>query len=157
MADGDPSAILIPDRKILIPTTKIMRGIDIAKAAGHHSDAGSDGKRLGAALFAGARLVSIGFNMYSKSRPSNVFRKNGRDYYKSVHAEQNAILKYNRHHTNHSSGSKLTLYVVRYTSDGEKACSKPCPMCQKIMLDFGIDEVVYFDTDGFIELAKVRG
>lgn len=148
--------ILIPDHRILIPTTKIIRGIDIAKAASQHSDASSDGKRMGSALFAGSRLVSIGFNMYSKSRPINVFRKDGRTFYKSVHAEQSAILKYNRHHTNHNSNSKLTLFVVRYTSLGLKACSKPCYMCQKIMLDFGIDTVVYFDLDGFIELAKIR-
>ena len=102
--------ILILERKILIPTTKIIRGIDIAKAASQHSDACTDGKRLGAALFAGSRLVSIGFNMYSKSRPSNVFKKNGRDYYKSVHAEQNAVLKYNRHYTNHSSLSNQISY-----------------------------------------------
>lgn len=152
------SEIMSPshERRILIPTAKVIRGIEIAKAASDHSDGLGGGRKLGAALFAGSRLVSIGFNSYSKSKPTNVFNEHGKTYCKSIHAEQSALLKYKRHYTNNNGSSKLTLYVVRYTSNGFKGCSKPCSMCQKFMKDFGIDEVVYFDLDGFVTLSKIN-
>lgn len=148
--------ILAREKRILIPTSKILRGIETAKAAALYSDGLSGGRKLGAALFAGSKLVSIGFNTYSKSRPGNEFHNQGNSYCKSIHAEQTALLKYRKHYTNINTIPKFTLYVVRYTNNGSKGCSKPCPMCQKFMREFGINEVVYFNLDGFIEASKIN-
>ena len=105
---------------------------------------------MGAAIFAGSRLLSIGFNQYYKSRPDNKFIKlvdnKVVEYYKATHAEQTALdkIKYSTNYIN----SKLILYIYREGADGMPSASAPCELCQSVIKRSGISIVRFFTTQG---------
>jgi deoxycytidylate deaminase len=119
------------------------RGFDAAKAASEYSDGIRTGRKMGAALFSGAKLISIGFNLYNKTHPES-------GHLKKVHAEQSALLK-RRHYDN---SNNLTMYVWRSTSLGP-SCSKPCPMCESLMSLAGVGRVRYIDQNGNFKEMKL--
>lgn len=57
---------------------------------------------------------------------------------KSVHAEANAIIAADR---DKMKGS--TIYIAGTNVDGSKANGKPCMMCERMIINAGISEVVY--------------
>jgi deoxycytidylate deaminase len=117
----------------------IDRGFDVALAATALSDAPRAGLRMGSALYAGARLLSVGANRWYSTHPDS----DNREFNRTVHAEHVAILK--RRYTNQSG---LTLYVARIRADGSYGCSKPCGNCMNLMKLAGVTRVRYFDHEG---------
>ena len=113
-----------------------IRGFDAAKSAKQHSTAPKHSRKMGAALFSGSTLVSIGFNKYCYSHPeSNVLST-------ATHAEHVAILR-RRHYSN----KNLIMYVYREDSKNRPVCSKPCKNCQTILRDIGVKRVRYYSSD----------
>ena len=102
-----------------------QRGFDAAKAARLYSNGDRPGRKLGAALFSGSNLISIGFNTFCKSHPHVKFPT----FDKSIHAEHAALIK--RQH--YDNGNNLILYVYREDVDGKPVCSKPCPTCMAVI------------------------
>ena len=129
---------------------RLRRGFEAAKVASLYSDGNSKRERMGAAIFAGSRLLSIGFNQYYKSRPDNKFIKlvdnKVVEYYKATHAEQTALdkIKYSTNYIN----SKLILYIYREGADGMPSASAPCELCQSVIKRSGISIVRFFTTQG---------
>lgn len=123
---------------------KWTRGFELAAAAATHSTAPSERTRMGAALFNGSILVSIGFNKYFKSHPD--LRRHRGDYvpFFNIHAEQAALIK-RRHY---DGDNNLVMYVWRESADGKAAHSKPCSMCQVLMREAGVRKVRYIDESG---------
>lgn len=116
------------------------RCFQAAKVAAAHSNAKSQGKKIGAAIFAKGKLLSFGFNVYGHTHPS----ANTNDKFdRNIHAEHKAILK-RQYYVN----TGLVLYTYRETSDGKPACSKPCANCQAIIREAGIKTVRYIDENG---------
>ena len=126
-----------------------QRGFDAAKAAMLYSNGGRPGRKLGAALFNGSRIISIGFNIFTKTHPlvkHATFDKN-------VHAEHAAVIK--RQH--YDNGGNLILYVYRENGNGVPICSKPCKSCQNILALANVKRVRYIDEKGqFTEMHLER-
>jgi deoxycytidylate deaminase len=116
------------------------RGFDAAKAARLYSNGDRPGRMLGAALFNGSNLISIGFNTFAKSHPHVQFAT----FDKNIHAEHAAVIK--RQH--YDNGNNLILYVYRENCEGKPVCSKPCPSCQAILSLANVRWVRYIDNNG---------
>lgn len=98
---------------------------------------------MGAALFSGSRLVSLGFNVYYKSHPDHLIHGLDKRHYENIHAEQSALIK-----RKHYEDNNLIMYVWRESSNGDPAISKPCPMCVSLMKHGGVRRVRYIEEDG---------
>lgn len=136
----------------------IKRGFEAALVASHHSDGVQRRLRMGAAIYAGSRLLSIGFNQYQKTKPGNKFFKVGengtiKEFLKTIHAEQTALIKIKyRDYSN----SKLSMYIYRTDSNGNPATSAPCPLCQKDIKDSGINTVHFIAPGGYLGKWQVK-
>jgi deoxycytidylate deaminase len=119
------------------------RGFSVAKVAKVHSNGQRLGEKMGAALFSGPILVSIGYNTYDKTHPE---AKNRR-FTRCVHAEHQALLK-----RRYSDDKDLTMYVYRekYGPHGiiKEGNSRPCESCMRIMKLAGVKAVRFFDEQG---------
>jgi deoxycytidylate deaminase len=121
------------------------RGFEVANAASIHSDGARPGEKMGAALFSGARLLAIGFNIWDKSNPDSRHVR----FDRNSHAEHIALIK-RRHYDN---ANNLVMYVFRQKMAVDKvtilnACSKPCNNCQYLMKLAGVRRVRFFDENG---------
>jgi deoxycytidylate deaminase len=129
----------------------LTRGFEAALVASSHSDGLQRRLRMGAAIYAGSRLLSIGFNQYLKTKPGNKFFKiesNGvvKEFLKTIHAEQTALIKI-RHRD--YSNNKLSMFIYRSDSNGNPATSAPCPMCQETIRAYGISTVHFIAPGGY--------
>ena len=121
------------------------RGMDAAKAASLLSNGTSLGYRLGAALYAGSNLLSVGYNDWRKSHPHG---KNG-EFDGNTHAEAMCLVK-RRHYDNPSN---LILYVSRTATNPKRteewdACSRPCERCMKLIELAGVRRIRFYDEEG---------
>ena len=119
----------------------IDRGFDAAFAASLLSDAPRAGLRMGAALFSGARLLSVGANLYGRSHPQS---EQSEDFWRSTHAEHIALLRRQHYDTRGS----LTLYVARRRKDGTIGSSRPCWNCTTLCREAGITRVWFYNAYG---------
>lgn len=122
-----------------------QRGFDAARAASLLSNGTSPGYRLGAALYAGSNLLSVGFNDWDKSTPHSTTRK----YQGNTHAEAMALVR--RWH--YGRGSNLILYVSRTTTDPQhvefkNGCSRPCGSCMNLIRLAGVKRIRFYDEKG---------
>jgi tRNA(Arg) A34 adenosine deaminase TadA len=121
------------------------RGFAVAEASSRLSNGPQRGYMLGAALYAGSNLLSVGCNNWYKSNPlSKVGNWQG-----NTHAEMVAILR--RRHFDHNRN--LTLYVSRTTTNSRQTkdkpgCSRPCKLCMGLIKISGIKRVRFYDEDG---------
>jgi deoxycytidylate deaminase len=138
---------------------RLQKGFEAAKLASSYSDGESKREQMGAAVFAGSRLLSIGFNQYYKSRPDNKFIKivNDRviEYYKATHAEQSALDKIKYKYNENYTKSKLILYIYREGADCMPSASAPCELCQSVIKRSGISIVRFFTASGAYKEWKV--
>jgi len=114
------------------------RGFSVARAASLHSTGTTVGQKLGAALYSGSNLLSIGFNDWNKI--SKYAQHN--TYYGNVHAEVSALIK--RWH--YEKSNNLILYVSRTITNSEKTifdygCSRPCIKCMRLIKEYGVRRV----------------
>lgn len=128
------------------------RGFEVARAASNHSSAPYRRTKMGAALFCGPNLLSVGFNVYTKSHPVVKMHKGDKPFLHNIHAEQLALIK--RKHYDHNGN--LTMYVWRETQDGKPGMSKPCDMCEHLLREAGISKVRYINEDGSWEELKLN-
>lgn len=115
----------------------VRRGLKYANKAALISDAPHH--RVGAAIFLGRRLISIGWNS-DKTHPDS------RTRYNAHHAEFAAIIG---NHKFDMLGASI--FVVRLTPAGTARMAKPCPECQKVILAAGISKIFYTNFDGEVE------
>lgn len=120
------------------------RGFEAAAAVRQYSIAKTPSYKLGAALFSGPRLVSVGFNIYGKTHPAS--RESTFD--KNLHAEHAALIK----RRFYESDSGLVLYVYRENRSGRPVCSRPCRTCQELAVLGGVSRIRFIDEEGqFVE------
>lgn len=97
--------------------------------------------KLGAAIFAKKRLISVGANN-AKTHPLSRFY--GRPV--TVHAEMQAII---RAKNVVESLEGMVLIVARIKRNGEIGMARPCSGCQAIIRQNGIKEVWYTTENGW--------
>lgn len=117
----------------------VERGFDAAFAAALLSDAPRVGLRMGASLFTGNRLLSVGANLYGRSHPASMKSK---DFLCSTHCEHVALLR--RQH--YDVTSRLTLYVARRRSDGTIGNSRPCMNCLRLCQLAEVGRVWFYEN-----------
>lgn len=92
--------------------------------------------RVGAAIYLGNRLVSIGWNT-DRTNP------NAQTIFRWEHAELNALIGTSKYDL-----TRATIYVVRITQTGMIRMAKPCGDCQRVLRAAGLRRVVYTDNSG---------
>lgn len=117
----------------------VSRGFETALAASLLSSAPRRGLCMGAALFHGSRLLSVGANRWTTHPASN-----NEDFTRSLHAEHVALLR--RWH--YDAPSRMTLYVARKREDGTLGCSKPCANCMALARLAGVRRVWFYNHKG---------
>jgi len=121
------------------------RGFQAARAASLLSNGPTLGAKLGAALYAGSNLLSVGYNDWFKTTPHT----RNATYNGNTHAEAMALIK--RWHYDHSGN--LILYVWRSTTDPQQTqtgngCSRPCASCMNLIRLAGVRRIRFFDEQG---------
>jgi deoxycytidylate deaminase len=125
----------------------IARGFDVALATALLSNAPRPGLRMGAALFSGNRLLSVGANRWNSTHPDS----DNRAFVRTIHAEHVALIRRNYYDV----GARLTLYVARRRADGSLGCSKPCANCLELARLAGVTRVRYFNHSGKQEESAI--
>ena len=121
------------------------RGFDAAQAASRLSNGPTSGTRMGAALYAGSNLLSVGFNDWTKTSPHSYYD----NYCGSTHAEVSALLK-RRHY---DKSRNMILYVSRTITNPAQTevwngCSRPCAKCLEFSRINEIKRIRFFDENG---------
>jgi len=98
--------------------------------------------RVGAALFLGSRLISLGWNQHKTHPECNCYTQ---------HAEFTTIC---RSRKKIPVSDKVILYVARLTRTNQISYARPCPPCQRKLLDAGITKVYYTDYNGKLSLLE---
>ena len=128
-----------------------IRGFEAAEAASEYSNGIPNRDKMGAAIFSGGRLLSIGFNLYKKTTPTGVIPKRGKQVVLSLHAEHAAAVKIRwRDYTR----KKLIIYIFRKNAFNIPVSSKPCLKCQELLLSSGIKIARYINESGYPEEMK---
>ena len=117
-----------------------QRGFDAALAAAELSDAPRTARKMGASLWVGPRLLSVGYNRW-QSHPSS----DNSEFNRSLHAENVAIIR--RQYYDRLSGF-LALYVARRLASGEMGCSRPCPNCMALACLAGVRRIWFYNAEG---------
>ncbi len=68
----------------------------------------------------------------------------------AVHAEQNAIIN-----APPERMKGATIYIAGFEEDGSYAAGKPCKLCDRMIRNAQIREVVYLDKDGGLKKIKL--
>ena len=118
---------------------QIDRGFEVAFAASLLSDAPRAGLRMGAALFSGSRLLSVGANRWH-SHPAS----DNDGFCRSLHAEHCALVR----RAHYDAPSRMTLYVARRRDDGSTGCSRPCNNCAALARLAGVRRVWFYNAAG---------
>lgn len=115
------------------------RGLLTALAAAKASDAPRYGLKMGAALFSGSRLLSLGANRWC-THPGSA---NTKRFNLSLHAEAVALIR--RQHYDLPSG-RLTMYVARRLADGTVGDSRPCANCLRLLRIAEVRRVWFYEA-----------
>lgn len=96
--------------------------------------------KVGAVLVRHGKPISVGRNIPNKSHA--LIRRYSR--FQMIHAEIDCMVGIDRHLLNGS-----TMYVYREHSDGTVAMSKPCPICEMFLRNYGVKKVFYTVENNF--------
>ena len=103
---------------------------------------------IGAVVVEGKRVISTGFNS-NKTNPLQERYNRFRDFdeklfpaceHAEVHALNNLIGK-------PVEWKRVSIYTYR-EANGQRACSRPCKACEKLIKDLGIKNMFYVDMEG---------
>jgi deoxycytidylate deaminase len=103
---------------------------------------GAEHHRVGAAIFKGKSLVSLGWNS-TKTHPDSKTR------YNAHHAEFDCLMGNYKHDLVGAS-----IFVARITKGGRLGVSKPCSECEVIIRGVGIKKIYYINQNGEVERMK---
>lgn len=123
---------------------------NVAKAVSKTSDFPKH--RIGCAVVYKHRLISSGCNRqttHPKQRELNKERFEEDSIHHWKHAELSALLPLmNRKDI---EWNKVKLYLYREFKNGNKALSRPCKSCQRLIKELGIKRVFYTTNSGYIQ------
>lgn len=83
------------------------------------------------------KIVSVGYNSYCKTHPSQAAfaRGVGQEKRIYIHAEISALLK--------APKGSDTIIILRLNKNGELGNAKPCPICSEAIKQFGITKIIH--------------
>ncbi len=115
-------------------------------------------RKYGAIIVDDKKIISTGYNGspkgmkncidlgYCEREKQNVPSGERYELCEAVHAEQNAMINGNPERM-----KQATIYVAGFETDGDYANSKPCKLCERMIKNAEIGEVVYRTSSGAIE------
>ena len=117
---------------------RVYRGINYAIEAAKGSDCPT--YLVGAAIMKGNNLVACGSNSYRKTSPhtTNPTRK--------LHAEFRV--------GNQLNLKGLSIYVARIRTNSTIGMARPCPDCERFLINGGIREIWYTGISGLPECLE---
>lgn len=137
------TSVLLMERSLLLPDgvrmsdSRQKRYLELAKRESEKSS--FKRFKMGAVLVSKGRVIGKGYNR------NTTHPKLGSGYSKTMHCEGSAIQSALKQGIN-PSGS--TLYIYRRNNN----LAKPCKDCYNLLVEFGIDTVVYTSNDGQIKI-----
>ena len=102
--------------------------------------------RVGAVMVVGSKQYIVADNYLFKTHP--LIEKHYPNFVQSIHAELNALLKYNEVRLG-KLPKRTSMYVYREDRHGIVKLAKPCKTCEKLMKKAGIKRVFYSTETGF--------
>lgn len=121
--------------------------MDLAKSVGSRSTCKIPNRQIGCVIISddNTSVLSIGYNGSAKGDDNsceytNDTKKMGDSRCTCVHAEQNALVKLNT-----TNPCKKKMYLTL----------SPCSLCYKLIVNAGINEVIYDTEYSFIQLQKL--
>ena len=112
----------------------------------------SDNKRirLGCVIVYKSKIISVGYNHATKTNPMQKKYNHLRGYdpeastsYNTIHAECHALLQAKDIDI---EWNKANIFVYRIKKDGSKGLARPCPACEAMIKNMGIENI-YYSTD----------
>lgn len=96
-------------------------------------------------------IVGFGYNKSYTTHP--IANKYGYRF-ASIHSELDCILSFNGPPRDLA---QYTLVNIRFLKNGSVGLSKPCPICQLLLSNFGITHILYTNKSGlFVELNSSK-
>lgn len=89
-------------------------------------------------------IISVGWNNYYKTHPLS--KKFG--YYNGIHSELSCIVSCQR-------SMRGTYMINTRIKNGDLAISKPCNICQRMLLWYNIENIVYSNDKGEFECLSL--
>lgn len=137
-------------------THKEERFFNIAKEMSQLSN--FDRARVGAVVVHGKRILSASCNS-KKTRPLqfyyNIYR-NFENYWDSNSCEHAEISALSPLIGKEIKWDEVSIYTYRQLKNGERACSRPCAACSKLLRDLGIRNVYFVDENGdFVKERRI--
>lgn len=88
------------------------------------------------------RVISYAVNSYSKTHrlQAHYGAKTGRPKAVYLHSEVASLVRCRQ--------KPHTIYVARFTRNGDRGSSLPCPACAMAIREAQVERIVYFDEDG---------
>lgn len=109
--------------------------------------------KIGCVIVKGSKILSRGVNI-EKSHPKQKYlnkKYRGFNTHNSfIHAELNAILNTN------ANLEGATIYLYREDNNGIMCCCKPCPACEFVLKQVGINTVYYTDYNKFVKEIYIQ-
>lgn len=96
--------------------------------------------RVGATAASNGKVLAGAFNTIRNSNPGTEFG------HATYHAEHNCIRMVPPRLL-----TRITLYVARIDRKGHRVPSRPCSKCMKLLAEYNIREVVYFDGEFIVK------
>ena len=132
--------------------SKIERYLKLAKNACYYSDC--DRARVGCILVYHNYVLSVGWNLESKTNPLQKKYNHLRGYnpdapkqQNHIHAEMMAMSKVK---SLDIDWSKVSMFVYRILKNDSKGLAKPCPACEGFARVLGIHDFYYTTSTGWI-------
>ena len=137
-------------------TNKQKRFFNIAREVSLLSDFKK--ARIGAVVVDGNRIISTGCNSTKTSPVQDRYNKyrhfdDGTYCIPKIHAEIAALSPLLNN--NSINWSKTELYIYREHKNGDRACSRPCAACARLIRDLGIKTVYYLNESGDYVKEKI--
>lgn len=128
--------------------SKIEHLFGLAHNACYYSD--NKRTRVGCVIVYKNKVLSVGYNVNSKTHPTQKLYNKYRGYdpnesgsVNSLHAECSALVKIRDMDID---WRKASIFVWRIKKDGSKGMARPCKACEAMLRDQGIKEI-YYSTD----------
>lgn len=130
---------------------RIQHYFNLAHQACYYSD--NPKAKLGCVVVYKGKILSVGYNVASKTHPAQKAYNKYRGYdpnastsYNTLHAECSALIKIRDLDID---WHKAHIFVWRIKKNENRGLARPCPACEAMIKNMGIENVYYSTDNGW--------